>query len=87
MKEHIIERARKHGILFLERGATIRSVSNKTTYSKSTIHLDLHKLKDINIDLYYRVMSKLNFNRTTMHIKGGENNRLKWERKKKNDNK
>lgn len=76
-------RAIKHGMLFIKKGENIRSVSKATGYTKSTVHLDLHRLEEYHHDLYLKVMEKLNFNLAVRHIRGGESNKKKWERKKK----
>jgi putative DeoR family transcriptional regulator (stage III sporulation protein D) len=84
--ELINERAIKHGLLFIERNATIRSVAQETKNNKSTIHLDLHRLESIHPDLYKLVQEKLEFNSSVKHIRGGENTRKMWEKRKKNAN-
>lgn len=77
------KRAIEHGLLFIKRGENTRSVAEKTGHKKSTVHLDLHRLKEYHHELYLKVMEKINFNTAVRHIRGGESNKKKWERKKK----
>lgn len=80
-KVMIDKRVLKHARMFLERGETIRSVANKSSYSKSTIHLDLVKrLPELHHELYLEVRKKLNLNYDTKGYKGGESTKLKWEK-------
>lgn len=89
MKEEIIKRrVIKHAHMFLERGATIRSVAKKSIYSKSTIHLDLTKrLPKIHLELYEKVLEKILFHKNIRHILGGEATKNKFKKKVKNNEK
>lgn len=82
-QREIMERSIAHGMLFIKRGENIRTVSQKTKYSKSTVHLDLHRLEEYHPELHKKVMEKLNINLAVRHIRGGESNKKIWERKKK----
>ena len=79
-QEIIKQRAIKHGLLFIKRNSTIRSVAKETGFSKSIVHLDLHRLKEIHPDLYNEVVNKMNFNFSVKHIRGG--NTMKMKKKK-----
>jgi hypothetical protein len=81
--EKIKERAIEHGMLFIKRDATIRSVAKETGYNKSTIHLDLHRLEKIHPALYEKVLLKINFNYSTKHHRGGEATRKKHKKGEK----
>jgi putative DeoR family transcriptional regulator (stage III sporulation protein D) len=71
-KQYIRDRVVKHGLMFIQRDETIRSVAKKGIYSKSTIHKDLvQRLPDIHPELAAKVRSKLNDNISTRHIRGG----------------
>jgi hypothetical protein len=82
-QSEIEKRAIKHGKLFIEKNATIRSVAKETGSNKSTVHLDLHRLKEIHPALFEKVEQKLNYNFAVKHIRGGESCRKYWEKKKK----
>lgn len=86
-QEQIKERALKHGRLFIKRDATIRDVSKETGFSKSTIHLDLHRLEEIHFELYRKCMEKISFHKRVRSVRGGEVTRKKYERKRNNDSK
>lgn len=85
--EAIVKRSIEHGMLFIKRDATIRSVAKETGYNKSTVHLDLHRLEKVHPALYDKVKEKLSWNSATKHQRGGEATRKKYERKNKNDSK
>lgn len=86
--EVIKKRAIEHGFLFIKRDfTTIRDVAKETGFSKTTVHLDLYRLKIIHPSLFEKVEEKINFNLATRHIRGGESSRKKAEKRKKNDSK
>jgi len=77
------KRIMKHALLMLERGATVRSIAKITGFSKSTVHKDIsYRLKDVNLDLYHKVMDKLRYNYSTKHLRGGETTRIRYSKKK-----
>lgn len=82
-RDEIRERAIEHGMLFIERNATIRSVAEKTGSNKSTVHLDLHRLEKYHPALFEKVQKKLDYNFAVKHIRGGESSKKNWEKKKK----
>lgn len=52
--------------------STIRSVSTESGLSKSTLHIFMHNnLKDLDLNLYKKVMKKLKLNNAIKHINGG----------------
>lgn len=81
--EIVKERAIKHGLLFIKRNATVRSVAKLTGASKTTVHLDLLRLEKIHSELYKKVREKLDYNMAVRHIRGGISNKENWERKNK----
>jgi hypothetical protein len=82
-QEEIKLRARKHALLFIERNADIRSVSKITGYSRSTIHLDLHRIEEYYPDLYNKVLEKINFHQSVKHLRGGYATQEKRRKKDK----
>lgn len=86
MKQDLIKkRAIEHGLLFIKRDATIRSVGKETGTDKTTVHLDLHRLEEYHPALYQLVKEKLDFNASIKHLRGGESTRKIWKKKKKNN--
>lgn len=70
MKEEIRKRALKHAWLFLEREATIRSVEDKTGFSRSTIHRDIAiRLEQFHPELAAKVREKLSFHKSARLIR------------------
>lgn len=66
------KRVLRHAKLFLNKGETIRTVADKTGWSKSTVATDLkNRLKDINFPLYTKVLEKLIINRKSAPTRGG----------------
>lgn len=83
----IKRRAIEHGLLFIKRDATVRTVAKETGLSKSTVHLDLLRLQEVHPGLWEKVKEKLALNFALKHIRGGEVTRKKAERKRKDDSK
>lgn len=84
--EAIEKRVLRHARLFIKRGATIRSVAAETKWSKSTVDLDLRRrLPELHFELYERVVEKLQYHKTVRHVRGGESTKLRWEKKKNNE--
>ena len=68
----------------LSNGATIRQTAIFFGYSKSTVHLDIHKkLKKINPNLFYQVQKILDKNFNEKHIRGGISTKNKYLLKNK----
>lgn len=69
----------------IERDATVRAVAYAFSVSKSTVHKDItEKLKRINPDLYDRVRTILEKNKSERHLRGGEATRIKYMKEKRN---
>lgn len=69
----------------IERDATVRAVAYAFSVSKSTVHKDItDKLKRINPDLYDRVRTILEKNKSERHLRGGEATRIKYMKEKRN---
>ena len=67
----------------IEHGLTVRAVAYAFSVSKSTVHKDVtEKLEQINPDLYDRVRSILDKNKSERHLRGGEATRVKYLKKK-----
>lgn len=61
---------------------TIREIANKTGFSKTNVHFNLMKLRDIDYDLFLAVRTRLEQHNKLKHIKGGEATRRKYARNK-----
>ena len=67
----------------IERDATVRAVAYAFSISKSTVHKDVtEKLERINPDLFDRVRSILEKNKSERHLRGGEATRVKYMKEK-----
>lgn len=83
-QDYLRDRVLKHARLMLERGATVRSVAQKTGYSKTTVFLDLtQRLQEINYDLFLKVEEILEYNASVRHLRGGEVTRKKFKEGKR----
>jgi hypothetical protein len=71
-----------HATLFLEEGQTIRSVSDRTGSSRSTVCSDLLKVGEQDHELYLAVREKVGYNIAMRHIRGGESSRQAKEQAK-----
>ena len=66
----------------VENGATIRQTAKFFGYSKSTVHMDIHKkLKKINASLFNEVQKILDKNFNEKHIRGGNSTKNKYLKK------
>lgn len=72
------EAIRELGMLVVSRDMTIREIANKTGFSKTNVHFNLMKLRDIDNDLFLVVHSRLENHNKMKHIKGGEATRRKY---------
>lgn len=86
-KEQLKKRAIKHGMLFLERNANIRSVASKAGISKSTVHLDLYRLEEFHLELFKKVKEKLEYHNKIKHLRGGVSTQKKYLSKKEGNKK
>lgn len=57
---------------------TIREIAEKTGISKTWVHFNLMKLRDIDNDLFLAVRIRLENHNKMKHIKGGEATRRKY---------
>lgn len=70
-------------IRYLELGATVRSVAKLLGFGKSTIHRVITKdLRLIDYSLYKECQTKINYNNSIKHIKGGQSTKEKYLREK-----
>ena len=77
MKKRIIDEAN----YMLKTNKTVREISKEFKVSKSTVHKDLHeRLIDINLDLYNKIKSILNYHKEVRHIRGGESTKKKYKK-------
>lgn len=76
------EAIRELGMLVVSRDMTIRKIANKTGFSKTNVHFNLMKLRDIDYDLFFAVRTRLEQHNKLKHIKGGEATRRKYARNK-----
>ena len=85
MNKKIAERALEEGKYIVSTGMTVREMSNIFGISKSTIHKDLReRLLEIDIDLYEKVSSILQYHLNIRHIRGGDATRRKFLEKNAN---
>lgn len=85
MNKKIISRVIEEGKYMLETGKTVREMAQVFGISKSTIHKDLReRLLEVDIDLYNRVSTILQYHTDIRHIRGGESTRQKFLEKNAN---
>ncbi len=71
----------------LQHKATVRSTAKVFGVGKSTVHKDMVvRLKDINLELYYKVKDILQINLQERHIRGGLATKSKYSNLKKRPN-
>ena len=81
MKSRVIE----EGNYIVATGKTVREMAKVFRLSKSTIHKDLSdRLFEVDIDLYRKVSSILQYHANIRHIRGGESTRRKFLEKNAN---
>ena len=81
MKKYIEDRAVEIANYIIESNATVRQAAKKFGISKSTVHKDMVlRLKEINLDLYYKVKDILQTNLQERHIRGGEATKKKYSK-------
>lgn len=85
MNKKIISRVIEEGKYMIETGKTVREMAGVFGISKSTIHKDLRdRLLEVDVDLYNRVSSVLQYHTDIRHIRGGESTRQKFLEKNAN---
>lgn len=81
IKTRVLEEAK----YILQTGETIRETAKKFHVSKSTVHKDLQeKLKQLNKNIYKRIVIILNYHITIRHIRGGQSTKNKYLKQKNN---
>ena len=79
MNKKIISRVLEEGKYIIETGKTVREMADVFGISKSTIHKDLReRLLEVDMNLYYKVSSILQYHMDIRHIRGGESTRRKY---------
>ena len=85
MSKEIISRVLEEGNYIVLTGKTVREMAKVFHLSKSTIHKDLReRLLEIDMDLYDKVSSILQYHTDIRHIRGGESTRRKFLEKNAN---
>ncbi len=85
MNKKIMSRVIKEGKYIIETGNTVREMADVFGISKSTIHKDLReRLLEVDMDLYHKVSSILQYHMDIRHIRGGESTRRKYLEKNAN---
>ena len=85
MNKKIISRVIDEGNYIIKTGKTVREMAKVFQLSKSTIHKDLReRLLEIDVDLYQKVSSILQYHTDIRHIRGGESTRRKYLEKNAN---
>ncbi len=79
MNKKIISRVLEEGKYIIETGKTVREMADVFGISKSTIHKDLReRLLEVDMNLYHKVSSILQYHMDIRHIRGGESTRRKY---------
>ena len=68
---HLYERAQKAACYIVKYKVTIREAAKVLGASKSTVHTDIHRVKEIDEGLYQQVVNILIQNKKLGVIKGG----------------
>lgn len=85
MDKKIIDRVILESNHIINTGNTVRQMADIFGISKSTIHKDLReRLLEIDINLYNKVSSILQYHTSIRHIRGGESTRKKFLEKNAN---
>ena len=79
MNKKIISRVLEEGKYIIKTGKTVREMADVFGISKSTIHKDLReRLLEVDMNLYHKVSSILQYHMDIRHIRGGESTRRKY---------
>ena len=85
MNKKIMSRVIEEGKYIVETGNTVREMADVFGISKSTIHKDVReRLLEVEVDLYHKVSSILQYHMDIRHIRGGESTRRKYLEKNAN---
>lgn len=80
--DYIAERAKEVANCILDNNATVRQAGKKFGVSKSTIHKDIERLRQINPMKHAAVCRVMNEHTAIRHFHGGEATRKKWQQLK-----
>lgn len=79
MQRKINDRVLEAAHLLIKKRTNIREIAKELGYSKSTIHIDLSvRLKELNIELYHKIMEIFQINQSEKHIRGGLSTKRKY---------
>ncbi len=85
MNKRIVNRVLQEGKYIIKTGNTVREMASVFGISKSTIHKDLReRLFEVDVNLYNKVSSILQYHMDIRHIRGGESTRRKYLEKNAN---
>lgn len=85
MNKRIVNRVLQEGKYIIKTGNTVREMASVFGISKSTIHKDLReRLFEVDVNLYNKVSSILQYHTDIRHIRGGESTRRKYLEKNAN---
>ena len=80
MRGFLRDRAEVLAEYIIDTGATVRATAKVFKISKSTVHKDVtERLFNINRELYYKVDTVLQKNKSERHIRGGLATRKKYK--------
>ena len=79
MTDTIQKRSRQLAVYIVETGATVRTAAKHFGISKSTVHKDCQRLKQLDRGLYSQVRLVLEENKRQRHIRGGIATRRKYK--------
>jgi putative DeoR family transcriptional regulator (stage III sporulation protein D) len=83
MRKNIEDRVLKHAEMFLKRDTNVRSVSEKSGWSRQTVFKDLtDRLQELNLPLYEKIQKKMARNKYLGQLKGGITTQEKYLGKK-----
>ena len=85
MHANMEERACQLAEWIIENKATVRAAAAQFGVSKSTVHKDTERLKDIDRLSYEKVRLVLEQNKAERHIRGGDATRRKYREATKNN--
>ena len=79
MNNFIYDRVINESKYIIDTGSTVREVADVFGVSKSTVHNDMRKrLINIDINLYEKVSSILEYHTDIKHFRGGESTKRKY---------
>ena len=79
MRKEIINRVLSEGNYIIKNKKTVREAAKIFNVSKSTVHKDMQeRLKEIDINMFYKVSEIFNYHKEIRHINGGEATKQKY---------